>query len=675
MDLEALTLEGLDWPALRDALAEGARTPMGADAIRAAVPFDDIASIEEMYDAIAELRALEDDRAWLPVGGVVDARLDARRASRGEVLDPPALIRGGQALEALHLLERVLQRHGDEIPTLARWGSGIADSPDVRESLADAFDAAGALSATRFPLLSELRQRITALHTEIRGTLDRLVHGDTFGDLLQDRFWTLRENRYVLPIKAHAKRMDHGIVHGTSGSGRTVFVEPHVVIALNNRLRLAEGELTAEEYRIRAALSRELGTASAVIDAGVEGAIRLDQACARSALGARLDSHRPIIGEEGVVALRSARHPLLALRGVAVVANDLDLRPAQPALVISGPNAGGKTVALKTIGLCAQLVRHGCLVPAADGSRVDRFASIVAIIGDQQTVAEDLSSFSAHLVLLRATLDGAGPGSLVLLDEIAAGTDPAQGAALGQAILEALVDRGARVVVTTHFGPLKRLGSVDPRFVSAAMQYHEGRPTWRVIRGVTGESHALGIAARVGLDGALLARAATLVGEGERSVSATIEQLEAERSRLQSAADEAERLTAGLAEREAAVAGREAEIAERGRRLEFDAARVFLQRVRAAERAIEAIVTRLEDAPDAREAELAKTSVRAFRGIVPARPAPEIEGPPPDFAVGDRVRLREYDLVGEIVSVGDGGLRVRAGAITVNTKPEQVERA
>ncbi len=544
----------------------------------------------------------------------------------------------------------------------------------MRLSLADAFDAAGGLSAIRFPLLAELRQRIAALHTEIRGTLDRLVHGDTFAELLQDRFWTLRENRYVLPIKAHAKRMDHGIVHGTSGSGHTVFVEPHVVIALNNRLRLAEGELTAEEWRIRAALSRELGTASGAIDRGVGAAIRLDAVCARAQLGLRLGATRPIVGEEGVIALRQARHPLLVLRGVAVVPNDLDLRPAQPALVISGPNAGGKTVALKTIGLCAQLVRHGCLVPAGESSRVDRFATLVAIIGDQQAVAEDLSSFSAHLVLLRATLETAGDAALVLLDEIAAGTDPAQGAALGQAILEALVDRGARVVVTTHFGPLKRLGTADARFVSAAMQYYEGRPTWRVVVGVTGESHALGIAARVGIDTPVIARAAALVGEGERSVSATVEQLEAERARWQRSADESERLTRGLVEREAAVAAREAEIALRARRIEFEAARVFLQRVRAAEKAIDAIVSRLEAAPDALEAALAKASVGAFRGIVPARPAPENPGPTTAFVIGDRVRLREYDLVGEVVSVGDGGLRVRAGAITVNTRPEQVER-
>nr|MBA2320090.1 hypothetical protein [Deltaproteobacteria bacterium] len=409
---DALTLEGLDWPTLLDALAEGARTPMGNAAVREGGPYPDPDAIEEMFDAIDELRALEASKTNLPVGGVVDARSEARRASRGEVLEPAALIRGAQALEALHLLERVIQRNGDGIPTLARWGAPITDAPEVRATLDEAFDASGALSATRFPVLAELRAQISSLHTEIRSTLDRLVHGDTFADLLQDTFWTMRENRYVLPIKAHAKRMDHGIVHGTSGSGRTVFIEPHVVIALNNRLRLAEGELIAEEYRIRAALSRELGTASPEIDAGVAAAITLDLVCARARLAERLVARRPIVREDGVVALRQARHPLLVLRGVDVVPNDLDLRPEQPALVISGPNAGGKTVALKTIGLCAQLVRHACFVPAGEGSRVDRFGHLVAIIGDQQTVAEDLSSFSAHLVLLRAALASAGPGVL-----------------------------------------------------------------------------------------------------------------------------------------------------------------------------------------------------------------------------------------------------------------------
>ena len=305
------------------------------------------------------------------------------------------------------------------------------------------------------------------------------------------------------------------------------------------------------------------------------------------------------------------------------------------------------------------------------------------MIGDQQTVEGDLSSFSAHLVALDAIVrdadarssDGEGGQTLVLLDELANGTDPTQGAAIGQAILERLVDVGCRVIVTTHYGPLKRLASFDQRFSVAAMQYLDGRPTYRVLAGIAGESHAFGIAQRIGLDPALISRATSLMGEGERSVAVTLEELESERSRYQQAADDAERLRAELVQRTALVAEKEIEIANKARKLEFDEARVFLQRVRQAEKAIAEIVDKLREDPSEREAELAKKSVSAFRGIVPAKPAPAPEVPAAEYAVGDQVRLREYDLVGEVLAVGDGGLLVRTGAVTINTRPDQVERA
>ena len=680
MDLDTATAEGLDWAVVRDSLAGAARTPMGSAAILAMEPFTENGSIEEMFDAIDELRRLESRGTPLPVGAVTDARVEARRAVRGEVLEPQTLIRAGTTLDALYQLGRILDRHATEAPTLARWGSGIQDDPDVREELRRAFDPMGQLSAARWPILGELRQRISSFHDEIRGTLDRMVRGDEFADLLQDRFWTQRENRYVLPIKAHAKRMDHGIVHGTSASGQTVFVEPHQIIALNNRLRLAEGELKAEEWRILQQLSRLLGTIAPQLEAGVEASIHIDLAAAREQLARSLKATRPKVGVDGVVALKQARHPVLVLRDVPVVANDIHLSPDRPALVISGPNAGGKTVALKAVGLCALLVRYACWVPAAEDSRVDRFDAVRAVIGDQQSVEGDLSSFSAHLVALDAIVRDADtrPNDcvLVLLDELASGTDPTQGAAIGQAVLERLVDRGARVVVTTHYGPLKRLASIDPRFSVAAMQYLDGRPTYRVLAGITGESHAFGIAQRIGLDPALILRATSLIGEGEQSVSASLADLESERARYQLAADEAEAIRGGLLAREAAVTAREAEIAAKARKLEYDEARTFLQRVRQAERAINDIVEKLREDPSEKEAELAKRSVAAFRGIVPARPAPaEVVAAPVAYAVGDKVRLREYDLVGEVMAVGDGGILVRTGSVTINTRVDQVERA
>jgi DNA mismatch repair protein MutS2 len=239
-----------------------------------------------------------------------------------------------------------------------------------------------------------------------------------------------------------------------------------------------------------------------------------------------------VVGSEGRIEARAARHPVLVLRQVPVVGNELAIGRDHVVLVLSGPNAGGKTVALKTFGLLAELVRHGNFVPAAEGTRVDLFQDVVAVIGDQQTVEGDLSSFSAHLVALRALLDRAAPDQLVLLDEIASGTDPAQGSALAQAVLEHLAARGPRVVVTTHFAPLKGLSATKPEFAAAAVQYRNGRPTYRLVAGAAGESHALDIAARVGLPAALLDRATALLGDQELELGRLIAALAGEREKV-----------------------------------------------------------------------------------------------------------------------------------------------
>jgi len=670
---------GLDWPVVRDALARHALTPMGSAAVEALAPCPDREAVAKAHEQVHEWLSLREEGIDVGLGGVVDIRAALVRVSKGEVLEGGELLTIGRTLRALVSVERTLDLNMELAPTLAEDAAAIYLDGLLIDDLEESFEPTGELSVRRYPELGDLRKAIASLHAQVRDTLDGLVKGDALGDLLQDRFWTVRDNRYVLPIKSHAKRWDLGIVHDTSGSGQTVFVEPHAVIDLNNRLRLAEGKLKAAEHRILATLSRQLAVEVEAAQTALSVAVSLDVVAARAGLAATMQCTRPSVGRTGSIELHAARHPVLVLRDVPVVANDLSLTAGQPVLVLSGPNAGGKTVALKTLGLCALLVRYGCWVPAGEGSRVDLFDDVMSAVGDQQTVEGDLSSFSAHLVQLRDMVDNAGEHVLVLLDEVASGTDPTQGAAIAQAVLERLADQGARVVVTTHFAPLKGLAAVDERFGVAAVQYAEGQPTYKVLQGATGESHALSIARRVGIPEVLLERARTLMGSGEAAITATLEALEAQRGDLDAAQQRHDAAAVSLAERERSLAQREADLKRRVKELEAKGAKAYLDRLASAEKAIKQVVAQLQASPSHAGVKAAKASLGALKGLAPAA-APKASSKPPGpddarpLVAGDRVRLKGLGTVGEVVSIGSGGVQVRSGGLTVNAKRRDLER-
>jgi DNA mismatch repair protein MutS2 len=379
----------------------------------------------------------------------------------------------------------------------------------------------------------------------------------------------------------------------------------------------------------------------------------------------------PKVGHEGVVELVNARHPLLVLRGIDVIGHDLSLSSNRPALVLTGPNTGGKTVALKTVGLAAWMVRHAVPVPGADGSRVDWFDDVLADVGDAQAVADDLSSFSAQLVAVRAMLERAGVHVLLLLDELASGTDPAQGAALAQAVLEALVTRGARIVTTTHYPPLKGLATTDPRFAVAAMEVRDGQPTYRLIPGATGESHALETAARLGIDRALVDRAARLVRETDRGFSDALTALELQRAGL-TAREEALVATQAEAERlRRELEARTEHVRERARELEARSASAFQERLRAAERAIGAVVAQLQANPSHKTAAAARHTLDAFAGLLPAEIEESVPAAPRALQVGDRVRHAKFG-VGEVVALGRS-LKIRGRALEFTAKTDELE--
>jgi DNA mismatch repair protein MutS2 len=390
-------------------------------------------------------------------------------------------------------------------PGLAASAESLPRLAELRDLLRRALDDDGALTDRASARLGQLRREVRERRRRLVADLERLLQAE--GDrVFADRFVTVRHGRYVLPVRAEARGRLRGIVHDRSQSGQTLFVEPEAMVEANNDLVAFEREEAQEAARILAELTGAVRTHRDALAGLVDTLGALDWVFARAHLAERMEATRPTLDPDGRVDVRRARHPLLLAQqwldpSRRVVAVDLELTPERPLLLITGPNAGGKTIALKTLALLSLMAQAGCHVPAADGARLPVFARLFAVIGDDQSVAENLSTFSAFIKQIREVLAGADGRSLVLLDELGAGTDPDEGAALARAILESLAERGALVVATTHLEPLRAFAATEPRARNASVEFDAATlaPTFRLVYDRPGQSWALAIAARLGL--------------------------------------------------------------------------------------------------------------------------------------------------------------------------------
>jgi DNA mismatch repair protein MutS2 len=529
--LPAKTRLDLGWETLTGELAQRCHTSRGGALAHALDLLDDIDEARLRQLEISEARALQDSGEPLPFGGITDIMPALQRSEKGGVLLAGELCEIAHTLHAGARLRRHLVSRLHRTPKLALHAERIAELPEVAGPISDAFDEQGQLRDSASPALGGLRQRVNHLLAELTRRTDGLLNEAHIAPHLQDRFVTQRDDRYVVPVRADARTRIRGIVHGTSASGATVFVEPEEIIELNNKLKLAQLEVAEEERRILADLSQRVEQAVPRILVNLEELAYLDLIDAAALLALALRANPAQLEPQGLD-LRNARHPLMSLAGTVVVPSDLVL-PLGSTLIISGPNAGGKTVALKLAGLCALMARAGLHLPVQEGSTVPWFARILTDVGDDQSLERNLSTFSAHVLNLRRFLQLAGPDTLILLDEIAVGTDPEQGAALAQALLEAFAAAGATVLITTHYDRLKALGQSGGRFMNASVGYDLARlqPTYRLHLGIPGASSALPVAERLGLPPAIIGRAQGLLQAGQSGVDALMQALAAERER------------------------------------------------------------------------------------------------------------------------------------------------
>ncbi len=669
MDLDSHSLQALDWPVILEHLASHACTGLGAQAARSGILAASHQQALRRYAEVAEVGQVDSRGEEIPVGAVIDVQPQLAKAARGAVLEPAELQAVARSLRGLWALRHWIEPRADELPALDALAQPIEVDDELLYTLEQAFDDSGQLADAAWPELAELRAGVRATRRRIQSILEELVKGDALGDALQDRYVTERGGRLVLPVKS-ARRSRVGIVHDTSKSGETAFVEPSQVVEPQNRLAALRSAVQREEHRILGLLSVAVGTEQEPIVRALHAATHIDLACARAALGRQLRGRIPTMGSQGALRLVQARHPVLALRGVEVVPNDLAVDEQQPGLVLTGPNAGGKTVALKTMGLAALFVRAGIPFPAREDSRVDFFEAILADVGDLQSVEGDLSTFSGHLLLLAGMLERAAPGALMLLDELAVGTDPAQGASLARAALEVLVERGARAVITTHFLELKALSGEDPRFGLMGAQYLHGQPTWRLLPDLVGQSHALGVARRMGLPDEIIQRAEALLGSHATDLAALMETVEQELQRVRDQAMELEEQKQGQRAAQRELQQREQRLAQRRQRLEQDVAADFGRRLREREAQVKRLIAALQADPSLRKAGPALQQLRDIRQQVeagagePGEQVRELGIVPPDLTVGDRVMIRSLGHVGTVVTMkGPDRAEVEVGGL------------
>jgi DNA mismatch repair protein MutS2 len=666
MDAEAL--RALELPAILERLAARAATDLGAGRARALAPSPDPDEVRARQALTAEAVALLDAAEEPALGGIVDIAPAAERAGRDGVLGPAELRAIARtvavAVEARAALGRttatLLTDLSDPIdPTLATLAVELDRC--VEEDGSDLRDTAS-------PLLRRLRTELRNGGARVRDELARVARSSAVADALQESFLAERAGRPVLAVRAGARGAVPGIVHDASSSGQTVFIEPLAVVELNNRLAEAAAEAREEVERILRELSALVGARSDALLVLVDAAAALDLALARGALSRGWRGASVEIGEE--VRLSGARHPLLD--PASAVPIDLDLG-ALRALVISGPNTGGKTVALKTLGLAALLHQCGLRPPAVEAA-LPVFDRVLADIGDRQSIEMSLSTFSGHLRTLVEILDTAGPRSLVLLDEVAAGTDPEEGSALAQALLERLAAQARLTVVTTHYGELKEWASAAEGVANAATGFDPDtdRPLYRIELGRPGTSYALRIAEQLGLDPGVVAdarsrvdpdrlRAAELLAEAEGAErDAAANRREAEEAAMRAArreaelAKEIERVRASAEQaRQEAVAAAERELAEA--RAELAALRDELRTARRRRRVPD------QDRALGAAAERASRASRALSDL--SRPLEAIA----PLAVGDPVEAPDVGVRGTVAAirgeeaevVGAAGQRVR----------------
>ncbi len=619
MNAHALAL--LEFPRLLELVAARAASAPGAARVRALVPSSDLPRLDEEHRRVAAVRALlGGDPAWSPEPVPELTGPITRLRVIGSVWNGLELVAGAVLLRSARRTRDALR--DDRRPAvlravLATFAERMVVAKGEEEAIERAVGEDGVVRDDASPALRRIRRELRASHGELIRILERVMSGLEAHHRAPDMSVTLREGRYVIPVRREGAKGVGGIVHGTSSTGGTMFVEPPAAIEYGNRIRELEAEEHEEVERILLELTDRLRPHREGLADSLDALAELDSlhARARYAIEYACTPAEHVAARDGF-AIHDGRHPLLLARGADVVPFDLTMSADERTLLVSGPNPGGKTVLLKALGLISMMSQAGIPAPVGAESRIPVFDDVLADIGDEQSIEASLSTFSAHLKNLSEILRRATSDSLALIDELGSGTDPQEGAALGWAILETLTARRVTTLASTHLGQLKELATQVPGVVNASLQFDavELAPTYRLIKGIPGRSYGISIARRLNLPAAVVARAEERIPQGERDMAALIERLERKEEELAIRERDADAILEDARTRIASVATRETNVRQRERDVEKSSrqeARKYVLEARAEiERTIKDLKKRGADVADSAIEELGRDARR-----------------------------------------------------------------
>lgn len=546
--MEARTFTTLEFDKIIEQLSTHASSSLGREKVEALTPSTNYEEVQRRQQATYEGSTVLRLRGSVPLGGIRDIRPACKRAAMGgmlnaaELLDIASTLYGGGRLKAF--IASIVEQ--EPLPLLEELLNRVERLQGIENEINRAIDENGMVMDSASPALSQVRGQIRGAEKRIRERLEQMIRNSSTQKMLQEPIVTIRNDRFVIPVKQEYRHVFGGIVHDQSASGATLFVEPQVVVNISNELRELKMKEEREVEKILLSLSAKVAEVSEVLLHNVECLAEADFIFAKASYAHTLKAVQPVINDNGYLRIKKGRHPLIPASQVVPI--DVELGRDYTAIVVTGPNTGGKTVSLKTVGLFSLMAMAGLQIPADEGSEMAVFEGVYADIGDEQSIEQSLSTFSSHMTNISHILQHVNNRSLVLFDELGAGTDPTEGAALAMAIIDYVHQRGARLVATTHYSELKAYAYDRPQIVNASVEFDEVtlRPTYRLLVGIPGRSNAFAIASRLGLPENILAQARNFVKTEETEIDTMIASLEENQRRAEAERREVEQLRAEL---------------------------------------------------------------------------------------------------------------------------------